>query len=127
MKGKRKRKLRYYVTCLLAVGIFVSVFADDWGNFFLGLFAGFHGIGVQQAKEQFGELSRIISWSTMVLVVIVILLVFRKMRRKVTKPIEQLADGMKEVSQGLNLCLLSPYPSVCSFPLSRVCDPHLGE
>ncbi len=100
MMGKKKRQLRNYMTGLLAAGIFVSLFADEWGDFFLGFFAGFHGIGVEQAKAEFGELSRFVSGSTLFLVGIFILLVFRKMRRKITRPIEQMADGMKEVSRG---------------------------
>ena len=104
---KTKRRLRSYMTSLLIAVFSIIIFANEWEDLFLGFFAGLYGMGVEQAKTEFGELSRIVSASTLVLVGFFIFLIIRKMRRKITNPIEQMADGMKEVSRG-NLDITVP-------------------
>ncbi len=100
MKGKRKKRLRDYLGGLLFICVLVSLFADDFVDFFLGFFAGFYELEEEEAIRQYGDLSRTVGGLALVVVVIILLFVFRKVRRKVTEPIEQLAVGMERISQG---------------------------
>lgn len=100
MKVKRKKRLRNYLGGLLFICALVSIFADDFMDFFLGFFAGFFGLEEEEAIRQYGDLSRTVGGVALVVVVIILLFVYRKVRRKVTEPIEQLAAGMERVSQG---------------------------
>ena len=100
MKDKRKKRLRDYLGGLLFICVLVSLFADDFVDFFLGFFAGFFELEEEEAIRQYGDLSRTVGGLALVVVVIILLFVFRKVRRKVTEPIEQLAVGMERISQG---------------------------
>lgn len=100
MKVKRKKRLRDYLSGLLFICFLVCIFADDFVDFFLGFFAGFYELEKEEAIRQYGELSRIVGGVALVVVVIILLFTFRRVRRKVTEPIEQLAVGMERVSQG---------------------------
>ncbi len=124
--GKSQRRLRSYMTSLLIVVFLISIFANDWGDFFLGFFAGFHEMDVEQAKVEFGELSRIVSATTLVLVGFFIFFVIQKMRRKITDPIEQIADGMKEVSRG-NLEITVPTDGDFEFEEMQQTFNHMVE
>lgn len=100
MKVKRKKRLRNYLGGLLFICVLVCIFADDFVDFFLGFFAGFYELEEEEAIRQYGDLSRTVGGVALVVVIIILLFVFRKVRRKVTEPIEQLAVGMERVSQG---------------------------
>ena len=100
MKVKRKKRLRNYLGGLLFICVLVCIFADDFVDFFLGFFAGFYELEEEEVIRQYGDLSRTVGGVALVVVIIILLFVFRKVRRKVTEPIEQLAVGMERVSQG---------------------------
>lgn len=100
MKVKRKKRLRDYLGGLLLVCFIASLFIDEFFSFFLGFFQGFFELEEEEAIQQYGDLSRTVGGVALVVVVIILLFVFRKFRRKVTEPIEQLAAGMERVSQG---------------------------
>lgn len=100
MKVKRKKRLRDYLGGLLLVCFIASLFIDEFFSFFLGFFQGFFELEEEEAIQQYGDLSRTVGGVALVVVVIILLFVFRKFRRKVTEPIEQLAAGMERVSHG---------------------------
>lgn len=100
MKNKGKRRIRSYVTMLFVVFICIVLFLNNFVDFFLGFFAGFYGVDSEYAKENFAGMSQIAGWVTLIILIIIALFFYRQIKRKVAQPIEQLADGMREVSQG---------------------------
>ena len=101
MKNKRNKRLRSYVMWLFVICVCISFLIDDFVDFFLGFFAGWHQLNdVEAAKVQFGELSQIVGWVSLGIVLLVCVYCYRLLRKKVTQPIEALADNMREVSKG---------------------------
>lgn len=108
MKNKKRRKLRTYGTMLLCAFVCIFLFLEHFVDFFLGFFAGFYqavngvadAVDWEYAKTRYGTMSRIAGWITVILIIIIASLVYIQMKKKVAQPIEQLADGMRRVSQG---------------------------
>lgn len=101
MKNKRKKGLRNYVLWLFVICAGISILIDDVIDFFLGFFAGYQGIkNIEEANFEFGDLSHIMGWISMAIIVLVCVYGYRKLKKKVTEPVEQLAHSMREVSKG---------------------------
>jgi len=101
MKNKRKR-LHNYVLLLLVLCIFLGSLLDKLVSFFQGFFAGWYGVqNIDEARARFGDLSQRAGGIFLGIVLLLICVCcYIKLRKKVTQPIEQLAEHMKEVSKG---------------------------
>ena len=108
MKGRKK--LRTYLSVVLIIFICMGLFFDDIKDFFVGFFAGWNDATVEYAREHYTALSFICSCASILLLSVVGIILYRKIKRKVTFPIERLANGMQEVSRG-NLSVRIPADS----------------
>ncbi len=100
MKNKKKRHIRTYAALLLCATVSMLLFLDDFVDFFLGVFAGFHQVDAEYAKNHYGDVSRIAGGISVLLILVFGVWIFFQIRKKIAKPIEQLAEGMQEVSRG---------------------------
>ncbi len=100
MKNKRKRRIRTYMVILLCACLCILFVLDNFEDFFLGFFAGIHSVDADFARKNYGELSQIAGWITIAIVIAAGVLGYIQIKKKIAQPIEQLADGMHEVSQG---------------------------
>lgn len=88
----------------------MGIFFDTFADFFLGFFAGFNQVTYEYARDNYDELSRLLSFITVIVVFLICIIVYRQLRKNVTLPIERLANGMQEVSRG-NLSIRIPVES----------------
>lgn len=101
MKHRKKRRLRNYMLGLFVIWLFVSLLIDRFINFFIGFFAGWNGLNsMETAKAEFGDLGKLAGWITIGILLSAGFLCYRQLKRKVTQPLEQLAESMQEVSRG---------------------------
>ena len=71
MKIKSGKQLRKYVAVFLGTCICALALSDNLINFFLGFFSGFHGVDYEYAKLNYGEISQLAGWTTIVVLVMV--------------------------------------------------------
>lgn len=109
MKNKRRKRLHNYMVFLLAVCILLGLLLDHMIDILVGFFAGWNKINtMEDAGMMFGSLAQMIGRVLIGTILIFIsVCCYRILRRKVTKPIEQLADNMNKVREG-NLAVRSP-------------------
>lgn len=102
MKNKRRKRLHNYMMFLLFLCILTGLLLNHVMDFFLGFFAGWNGINdIEDARMIFGSLSQMLGGAFVGAVLIVIsVCCYRKLRSRVTEPIERLADNMNEVREG---------------------------
>lgn len=100
MKNKKRKRLRNYVAVLLGVTLFIVTFLDSFVDFFMGFFTGFYEVDSEYARDNFGVISSVVGWIAILLVLVCGFMLYRQIRKKVTKPIEDLAVSMQEVSLG---------------------------
>lgn len=102
MKNKRTKRLHSYVVFLFTVCILLGLLLDNAIDFFIGFFAGWNGMGnMEDARVRFGNLSQMVGWISIGTILIIInVCCYKKLQKKVTEPIERLADNMCEVSKG---------------------------
>ena len=102
MKNKRRKRLHHYILFLLAVCILSGLLLNHVIDFFVGFFAGWNEINnVEDARMMFGNLSQRIGWTfTGIILIAAGVCCYRRLRRRVTGPIERLADNMNEVRKG---------------------------
>lgn len=102
MKNKRKKRLHSYVVFLFAVCILLGLFLDDTIDFFVGFFAGWNEMSnMEDARVRFGNISRMIGWISIgSILAFVSICCYKRLRRRVTEPIERLAENMRAVSEG---------------------------
>lgn len=102
MKNKQRKKLHSYIMFLFAVCILLSLLLDDVKDFFVGFLAGWNEMSnMEDARILFGNLGQMIGWiiiGTGLLVISVCC--YKRLRRKVTEPIERLAKNMNKVKEG---------------------------
>lgn len=99
MKGKKK-KIITFLAQIFAVCICLGLLYDAAKDFFLGFFAGYNEVSVEYASENYMNMSIVCGTVTAFLMIIVIIICFRSIRKKVTFPIERLAKSMQELSKG---------------------------
>lgn len=97
---KRKRKIRTYLAELLVFCICMGLFSGYVMHFFLGFFAGYNDVTIEYARERYDVISTIMGFATTAIIILIGILIYNRLRRNVTDPIERLASGMEEVSQG---------------------------
>lgn len=109
MKNKRKKRLHSYVVFLLLACIWLGTILDDVIDFFVGFFAGLNEISnMEEARSEFGVLSQRFGWILIgTMLALIGVCCYRRLRKRVTAPIERLADNMSEVREG-NLAVRSP-------------------
>lgn len=109
MKYKKTKRLRNYVVLLLMICILLGLILDELTYFFIGCYAGWNKVDdIENAKRAFGNSGEIIGEIVIgSAFVIISIICYRKLRKKVTNPIECLVKDMKEVSKG-NLGVRSP-------------------
>lgn len=99
---KRKKRLQNYVIFLFLICIFLGLFLDHVIDFLVGFFAGWNQVNdIEEARIRFGDVSQIIGGvSTGIVLVVISVYCYRRLKKKVTQPIERLAASMREVSKG---------------------------
>ena len=102
MKNKRRKKLHSYIMFLLAVCILLGFLLDNLKDFFIGFFAGWNEMSnIEDARIMYGNLGQMIGWIIIGTSLITIgVCCYKSLRRKVTEPIERLANNMNEVREG---------------------------
>lgn len=102
MKNKRTKRLHSYVVFLFTVCILLGLLLDNVIDFFVGFFAGWNAMSnMEDARVRFGNLSQMAGWISIgAILVIINVCCYKRLRKKVTEPIERLADNMCEVSKG---------------------------
>lgn len=102
MKNKRGKRLHSYVVFLFTVCIALGLLLDNVIDFFIGFFAGWNGMNnAEDARVRFGDLSQMAAWIfTAIILVTINVCCYKRLRKRVTEPIERLADNMCEVSRG---------------------------
>ncbi len=101
-KDKRKKRLQNYVIFLFFICIFLGLLLDHVMDFLVGLFAGWNQVNnMEEARIRFGDISQIIGGvSTGIVLIVIGVYCYRRLKKKVTQPIEKLAASMREVSKG---------------------------
>ena len=109
MKNKRGKRLHSYVVFLFTVCISLGLLLDNVIDFFIGFLAGWNGMdNEEEARVRFGDSGQMAAWIFIgIILVIINVCCYKEMRKRVTEPIERLADNMREVSKG-NLAVRSP-------------------
>lgn len=109
MKNNRRKRLHSYIMFLLAVCILSGLFLNHVTDFFIGFFAGWNGTGnIEDARILFGNLGQMLGRIfTGALLLVISGCCYRRLRKKVTEPIERLACNMNEVREG-NLTVRTP-------------------
>lgn len=109
MKNKRRKRLHNYIMLLFVVCILLGLLLDNVIDFFIGFFAGWNEINnVEDARRIFGNLGQAIGRAFIGTMLIVIsVCCYRILRKRVTEPIERLANNMNEVREG-NLTVRTP-------------------
>lgn len=102
MKNKRRKRLHSYIIFLFAVCILLGLRLDNVIDFFLGFFAGFNGIdSMEGAQMRFGNLAQMVGGLlTGAILIGISVCCYRKLKKKVTEPIERLAANMNKVRGG---------------------------
>lgn len=102
MKNKRRKRLHSYVVFLFVVCILLGLLLDSAIDFFVGFFAGWNEMSnMEDARIMFGDLSQMIGWVSIATILMFIsICCYRRLRKKVTEPIERLANNMSEVREG---------------------------
>lgn len=102
MKTKRRKKLHSYIMFLFAVCILLGFLLDNLKDFFIGFFAGWNKMSnIEDARILFGNLGQMIGWIIIgISLLIISVCCYKRLRRKVTEPIERLAKKMNEVKDG---------------------------
>lgn len=102
MKNKRRKRLHSYIMFLLVVCILLGLLLDSVIDFFVGFFAGWNEMSnMEAARMIFGNLGQVIGWAFIGTALIVIsICCYRRLRKRVTEPIERLANNMNEVREG---------------------------
>ena len=87
---------------LLAVCILLGFLLDNLKDFFIGFFAGWNEMSnIEDARIMYGNLGQMIGWIIIGTSLITIgVCCYKSLRRKVTEPIERLANNMNEVREG---------------------------
>lgn len=114
---KRNKSLRTYLLTVFIIMFFTGVIYPSAKDFFFGFFAGWNGVTNEYSMENYGMISFMYSCVTTALLALVCGFLFGKIKKKVTAPIERLANAMQEVSKG-NLSARVPADS--SFELYRM-------
>lgn len=106
---KKNKRLHGYITFLLILCILLGLLLRGAADFWLGFFAGFNEMAnMEDARAKFGAISQVLGWASIFATVVSISIgCYKRLRRTVTKPIEQLAGSMRQVSAG-NLSVRSP-------------------
>lgn len=102
MKNRRRKRLHNYIMFLLAVCILSGFLLDHVIDFFVGFLAGWNQIrNKEEARMIFGDLGQKTGWAfTGAILLVISVCCYRKMRKKITGPIERLANNMNEVREG---------------------------
>lgn len=102
MKNKRRKRLHSYIIFLFAVCILLGLRLDNVIDFFLGFFAGYNKIdSMEDAQMRFGNLAQMVGGLlTGAILIGISVCCYRKLRKKVTEPIERLAANMNKVRGG---------------------------
>lgn len=102
MKNKRKKRLHSYIMFLFIICILLGLFVNPMIDFFVGFFAGWNEISnAENAWMLYGRLGQMLGWIFMGAILITIsVCCYKQLRKKVTEPIERLADNMHEVKEG---------------------------
>lgn len=102
MKNKRTKRLHSYVVLLFTVCILLGLLLDNAIDFFVGFFAGWNEINnMEDAIVRFGSLGQMVGRISIgAILAIINICCYKRLRRKVTEPIERLTDNMCEVSKG---------------------------
>lgn len=109
MKNKRGKRLHSYVVFLITICISLGLLLNNVIDFFIGFLAGWNGMdNEEEARVRFGDSGQMAAWIFIgIILVIINVCCYKEMRKRVTEPIERLADNMCEVSKG-NLAVRSP-------------------
>lgn len=102
MKNKRKRKLHSYIMFLCAFCIVLGFLWDNVKDFFIGFFAGWNEMSdLQEARIQFENMGQILGWGVLGIgLFIICIYCYKRLRKRVTGPIERLAMNMNQVKEG---------------------------
>lgn len=102
MKNKRKKRLHNYIMFLFVICILSGLLLDHVMDFFIGLLAGWNEISnIEDARMMFGDLGQMIGRVFLGTILIVIsVCCYRRLRKRVTEPIERLANDMNQVREG---------------------------
>ncbi len=102
MKNKRKKRLHNYIIFMFFICILLGLLLNHVIDFVVGIFAGWYALNdIDEARAKFGSQGQIIARIFIGIVLVIIsVYCYRQMRKKVTQPIEQLSDHMREVSKG---------------------------
>lgn len=102
MRHKRPKRLHSYVVFLFTICILLGLLLDNAIDFFVGFFAGWNKMSnMEDARVRFGNLSQMVGWISIgTILAIINVRCYKRLRKKVTEPIERLADNMREVSEG---------------------------
>lgn len=111
MKIKSWKRFRKYVAVFLGICICALALSDNLISFFLGFFAGFHGVDYEYAKQNYAEISRIIGWTT----IVVLVLIFIYMLGAVEK-----AKQSRELQEERNLQLYAGIAHDLKTPMTMI-------
>lgn len=102
MKNKKKGHVRIYVICLFLFCLLLDDFLEGFYDFCIGFYEGFLGYAPHSTQaNQTVEMLRQNDWVAVLFITLLVSIIFYiQMKRKVANPIEQLTESMKLVSEG---------------------------